>query len=113
MKEKTFLFIGWPYDDNQVINRVQGIVDEAAEMKGAYFWTPPANADGRRKYERQHTHKKVTWCENNHKYSAEFSVKCSCKNIYTYPEYYRDGNRTTLTAIKNSLKRMKTIVGRA
>ena len=91
----------------EVIAAVRGIVDEAERMRGAYFYRPPANAYGRRKYEQEHSHAQVQWEEGGHDYTAEFGVSCSCRNVYARGTYTRDGKTTTITAIKNSLKRME------
>ena len=93
----------------ETIKAVEAIVEEAASMKNAYFWTPDSCASGRRWYEKQHSHDIVEWDEGGHHYSAEYTVSCSCKNIYASGYYEKDGSKTTLTAIKNSLKRMKAI----
>lgn len=92
----------------EVAHAVRGIVTEAERMRRAYFFTPPANAYGRRKYEQEHSHAPVTWEEGGHAYTAEYSVSCSCRNVYARGTYTRDGKATTLTAIRNSLKRMES-----
>lgn len=47
------------------------------------------------------------WKEGGHTYTAAFSVSCSCSYVYARGVYTRDGHNTTLTAIKNSLGRLK------
>lgn len=91
----------------EIINAVQAIVDEAEYMKKAYFWTPDSSAGGRRSYERRHSHDLVEWDEGGHHYSAAYTVSCSCRNIYASGDYTKDGKKTTLLAIKNSLKRLQ------
>ena len=92
-----------------IIDQIRAIVDEAAVMKNAYFFTSPSSASSRRSYERYHSHPLAEWVEGGHTYTAEFIVLCSCHNVYARGEYTRDGKKTTLTAIKNSLKRMEVI----
>ena len=92
--------------DPKKLQKIKNIIDEAGEMKYAYFFTPPAGAGGRRRYEKMHSHDLVEWSEGGHTYTAEFTVECSCRNVYAYGHYTRDGKRTTLTAIKNSYKRL-------
>ncbi len=91
----------------EIINRIKAIVAEAEAMRGAYFFLPPQAAGMRRSYEKYHSHDEVRWTESGHEYTAEFRVSCSCRNVYATGTYTRDGNRTTLTAIKNSLKRLE------
>lgn len=90
-----------------IIARISAIIAEAEAMKNAYFFTPPCTAGARRSYERQHSHNLVEWEEGGHCYSAQYSVTCSCKNVYATGEYTRDGRKTTLVAIRNSLKRLE------
>lgn len=90
-----------------IIAAIETIIDEAARMKNAYFWTPPGSAAGRRWYEEKHTCPPVEWSEGGHTYSAAYDVRCTCRNIYARGEYTRDGKKTTLTAIKNSLARLQ------
>ena len=91
-----------------LISEIEKIIYEAEKMRGAYFYTPPGNASSRRSYERYHSHGPIEWEEGGHTYSAEYTVKCSCRNVYAKECYYKDNKKTTLTAIKNSLKRLKS-----
>ena len=93
---------------NEIVPAVRGIVDEAERMRGAYFFRPPANAYGRRRYEQEHSHAEVAWEEGGHVFTAEYVVSCSCRNVYARGKYTRDGAATTITAIRNSLKRMES-----
>ena len=90
-----------------MIEQIEAIIAEAEAMRGAYFFTPPTNAGGRRSYEKRHSHPLTEWEEGGHRYTAEYTVRCTCGNVYASGEYTRDGKRTTLTAVKNSLKRLK------
>lgn len=92
---------------NATIAKIQAVIDCAEEMRNAYFWAPPGNASSRRWYEKKHSAERVEWEEGGRRYSAEFEASCSCRNIYARGYYYRDGQKTTLTAIKNSLKRLE------
>ena len=93
--------------DKKLFQTISEIIEEAERMKGAYFFTPPCNASGRRSYEKHHSHGPVEWDEGGHHYTAEYSVNCSCRNVYASGNYTKDGNKTTLTAIRNSFKRLQ------
>lgn len=90
-----------------IIKALENIINLAEKMKNAYFWKSPGSAGMRRSYEKQNSAEKIEWTENGHVYTAEYITTCSCKNIYAHGEYTRDGKKTTLTAIKNSLERLK------
>ena len=85
---------------------IAAIIDEAERMRNAYFFPPISSASSRRAYERRHSHDEITWTESGHTYTAEYEVSCSCANVYARGTYTRDGKKTTLTAIRNSYKRM-------
>lgn len=85
---------------------IENLINTAEKFKSSYFWNPPCHAFERRSYEKKYSIPEFTWEENGHNYSAEYTVSCSCKNVYASGTYYKDGKKTTLTAIKNSLKRM-------
>lgn len=94
----------------ETIEGIKAVVKMAESMRNSYFWNPPASARERRKYEDTHSVQRVEWQEGNHAYTAEFNVSCSCHYVYAKGYYTKDGNRTTLTTIKNSLKRLEGYV---
>lgn len=89
-----------------IITAISAIINEAEKMKNAYFFAPPSSAGGRRSYERYHSHDTIAWEEGGHTYTAAYTVECSCNNVYARGTYTRDGKPTTLTAIRNSYKRL-------
>lgn len=93
------------------ISAIAKIIDQAEKFKNAYFWSAPERAGLRRSYEKSNTLPAVEWSEGGHTYSAAYNVTCSCRNIYASGVYYKDDKRTTLTAIKNSYKRLCTAEG--
>ena len=90
----------------ETLKKIRDIIEEADKMKNAYFFKPPCNAGSRRSYERYHSHDMVKWTESGHEYTAEFIVDCSCSNVYARGNYTKDGKKTTITAIRNSYKRL-------
>lgn len=92
----------------ELIEQIENLVDTAHKFKNAYFWTPPTSAGERRSYERYYSISEFNWNEGGADYSASYEVTCTCRYIYTEGRYYKDGKKTNLTAIKNSLKRLKT-----
>ena len=95
----------------ETIKKINEIITEAAAMKGCYFWQSPGSAGARRSYEKKHSHDEITWTDGKDTYTAEYSVRCSCSNIYATGTYTKNGKKTTLLAIKNSLKRLESLAG--
>lgn len=89
-----------------ITESIKAIIDEAESMRGAYYYDSPKSAGSRRYYEKTHSHPLIEWSEGGHTYTAQFTVACSCANVYAFGRYTRDGKKTTLTAIKNSYKRL-------
>lgn len=90
-----------------LIKKLEEIVNTADKFKNSYFWSPPKNAAARRSYEVYYTKDEIKWIDGKDTYTASFDVQCSCRNIYAKGHYTKNGNKTTLLAIKNSLKRIK------
>lgn len=90
----------------KTLGQISEIINEAERMSKAYFFRAPSSAGARRSYEKYHSHEEVTWTEGGHEYTARYEVSCSCANVYAKGYYTKDGKPTTLTAIRNSYKRM-------
>ena len=91
----------------EIIEGIREIIEEAEKMKASYFFHPDQTAGGRRSYEKRHSHEEITWKDGKDTFTARFTVSCSCRNVYAYGTYTRNGKKTTLTAIRNSLKRLE------
>lgn len=89
-----------------MLEKILAIINEAEKMRNAYFFKPPMSAGMRRSYEKKHSHNEITWNEDNHVYTARYEVRCTCNNVYAKGYYTKDGKETTLTAIRNSYKRL-------
>lgn len=88
------------------ISAIAAIINLADDMQYAYYFIPPYTARARRDYEDAHSIPTVEWDEGGRHYTAEFTTQCSCHNVYAKGSYTRDGKPTTLTAIRNSYRRM-------
>lgn len=96
--------------NKEIINALESIIATACMFKGAYFFTPPGNASERRSYEKHFSIPFFAFEYNGVEYTCEYRISCSCRNVYAKGIYTRNGNKTTLTAIKNVLKKMKSEV---
>lgn len=92
---------------SEIIAAVRAVVESAEKMKNAYFFSPPGSAGSRRSYEKRYSAPRVEWKDGKDEFSAEFTVSCSCSYVYAYGLYTRNGKKTTLTAVRNSLKRLE------
>lgn len=90
---------------NELINNLENLIDTSERLKGAYFWNG-GNASSRDYTEKKYSVEKFEWNENGDNYSAEIIVKCSRANVYVTKNFTRNSKKTTLTAIKNSYKRL-------
>lgn len=93
-----------------IIMKIKNIIGLAEKFRSSYFWTPPATANARRAYEAKNSQEEISWQEGGNTYTAEYIVECSCRNIYARGIYTKDGRKTNITAIKNSLKRLEKMV---
>ena len=93
----------------ETILALKHLVEMADHYRYAFYMTPPSSAAGRRSEERRGTVPELTWTEGGHKYTACYKVTCSCVHVYANGYYTRDGKKTNLTAIKNSLKRLEQL----
>ena len=86
--------------------RLIEIVERHEKLRNAYFWTPAANASGRRYNEKR----------NNDSYvseilpiTAENHYSESCKHVYYSGVFYVDGKKTTVTKIKNIIYALEVV----
>lgn len=96
--------------NKEIIRALESIIATAEEFKNAYFFKSPGNASERRSYEKYHSIPFFAFEYNGVEYTCEYRISCSCRNVYAQGLYTRNGNKTTLTAIKNVLKKMKAEV---
>lgn len=89
------------------IRHIKEIEYEAERMKYCYFWGGEGNRQHRDWYEKKHSVAEVEWWEDGHHYSASFDVECHYSYTKATGYYMKDGEWTTLTAIRNSRKRME------
>ena len=92
------------------ISEIERIEAEAERMKLCYFWGGEGNRQHRDWYEKKHSVAEVEWWEDGHHYSASFDVECHYSYTKATGYYMKDGEWTTLTAIRNSRKRMEAAV---
>lgn len=85
---------------------VKDIFAQAEKFRNVYFWKPEASEGIRRSMERRESRPTVEWDEGGHHYTAQFDVTWTCSHTEAKARYTKDGKKTTVVAIRNSLKRM-------
>lgn len=95
------------------ITKLEKLFDIAEKYKNSYTWNKDnGNAQQREWKEKQDSIDVFEWYDNGDKYTAEYVVKISRTNVYAYGLYTKNEHPTTLTAIKNSYKRLLQAVQR-
>lgn len=89
----------------QMQKELNNLVRVYEYVRYAYFWRPPMTASLRRSIE-ENSVPKITWEEGGHSYSAEIAIRVSRKHVYVHKGFYKDGEKTTWTAIRNSIQRI-------
>jgi len=92
---------------NTTIEHISRVIATAERCKNAYHWTPSQSAGGRRSNEARNTIAPVTIAAGHDTWVIGFDYRETCRNVYASGHYYRNGKKTTLTAVKNLLKRMQ------
>ena len=69
--------------------KVERALEQHLSFGGAYFWTPPSNASGRRSMERRNNWS-VGFTHEGVRYSYASTLQCSARNVY-YRGYFRAG----------------------
>lgn len=89
-----------------VIDKIKDIINQAEKFKNVYFWAPEGSAGARRSMEKRESRPVVKWTDGKDTFTAEFVVTCTCSHTEARGIYTRNGKRTTLVAVRNSLKRL-------
>ena len=92
--------------DPETLDKIADIINIAECCKYSYFWRDNGNCSSRRHTEREYNRDPVCWTDGDDEYSAEYKFSQSRKHTYARGIYYRNGVRTTLTAIRNSYNRL-------
>lgn len=83
------------------------IIQNNTKFKNTYFWSSPANASGRRSYKNYNSffyHFYFRYAGATYTIYADFSVTCTCKNIYIDKLYKIDNSQCTIARLKKIIK---------
>ncbi len=91
---------------NTIATQIADIIAQAEKFRSVYFWRPEGSAGGRRSMERRESRPEIQWQDGKDTYTAAFEVSCYCSHTEARGVYTKNGRKTTLTAIRNSARRM-------
>lgn len=95
-----------PQETIDKLDSILHIIETADYCRNAIFWTPGDSSSLRRYHEKLRNLSEITWEEGGDLYTAEYSYYESCRNVYARGIYTRNGEITTLKAIRNSALRI-------
>lgn len=84
----------------EILSICSAIIATAEKFRNSYFFSSPSSAIGRRSYEKFYSVPETTFEYNGDKYTVEYSVTCSCNNVYAKGYYTKNGKNVTLRTIK-------------
>ena len=91
----------------ETIHKIRALLSVANHYRNAIYMPAPQTMNEVIKEEIRGTVPCFTWWDGNTKFTACYIVKCKDRHIFAKGYYTRDGKKTNITAIKNSLKRLE------
>ena len=91
----------------ETIHKIRTLISVAEHYRNAIFMPAPRTMNEVIQEEICGTVPYFSWFDGNTKFTACYIVKCKENHIFAKGFYTRDGKKTNLTAIKNSLKRLE------
>ncbi len=79
------------------------VVELNEKMGGAYFFSPPSSASGRRSYEKQNSLQGQFRLKGNI-YEISLETDCSCKIVYFRRNIKVNGQKKDIRAIKKAIE---------
>ena len=91
----------------ETIHKIRALISVAEHYRNAIYMPVPLTMNEVIQEEIRGTVPYFSWRDGNSKFTACYIVKCKENYIFAKGFYTRDGKKTNLTAIKNSLKRLE------
>lgn len=92
--------------DTQILTLICAVIGNHEKFKKACFMRGFDTYKERQEFNKKYTIPRTEFTYNNHIYTVEYYVKAYNTGIYAKGYYTKDGNKTTLTAIKNIYKQL-------
>ena len=91
----------------ETIHKIRALISVAEHYRNAFYMPVPQTMNECIQEEIRGAVPYFSWFDGNTKFTACHIVKCKYNHIFAKGFYTRDGKKTNLTAIKNSLKRLE------
>lgn len=91
----------------ETIHKIHALISVAEHFRNSFYMPVPLTMNEVIQEEISGTVPCFSWWDGNTKFTAFYIVKCKYNHIFAKGFYTRDGKKTNLTAIKNSLKRLE------
>lgn len=91
---------------DRIIHALEELFRQVDKYRNCYFWGRCGNSERRERLSAENSIPEFEWDEDGHHYTAEFIADYRCSYVTARGNYTKDGQKTNLTAIKNSYKRM-------
>ena len=91
----------------ETIHKIRALIAVAEHYRNAFYMPVPLTVNECIQEEIHGTVPYFYWFDGNTKFTACYIVKCKENHIFAKGFYTRNGKKTNLTAIKNSLKRLE------
>ena len=91
----------------ETIHRIRVLISVAERYRYAFYINRTLTPEECIKEEINGTVPYFSWWDGDTKFTACYIVNCKYNHIFAKGYYTRDGKKTNLTAIKNSLKRLE------
>ena len=89
------------------IHKIRALISVAEHYRNAFYMPVPLTVNECIQEEIRGAVPYFSWFDGDTKFTAFYIVKCKYNHILAKGFYTRDGKKTNLTAIKNSLKRLE------
>ena len=91
----------------ETIHKIRALIAVAEHYRNAFYMPVPLTMNEVIQEEVRGSVPYFSWLDGDTKFTAFYIVKCKYNHIFAKGYYTRDGKKTNITAIKNSLKRLE------
>lgn len=95
-------------EGDELFREYASLMESCQQTRGCYFWKGDnGNLAARAWRAKKYEVPEFGWTEGGHTYTAAFHFSQTRYKTYAHGVYTRDGEKTTILAIRNSINRLK------